>query len=83
MEETRKQAEAAVAEARQHEPKRRALHLYRLPLRMLAKEQAAMDELRKRPDWLSRVEPKIRSYLMGICGKYGISTKNTEGSRAS
>ncbi len=83
MEETRRQAETAVAEARQHEPKRRVLHLYRLPLRMLATEHSAMDELRKRPDWLSRVEPEIRSHLMRICGKCGISTKNTERSRAS
>lgn len=83
MEKARKQAEDAVAAARQHEPKRRALHLYRLPLRMPATEHAAMDKLRKRPDWRSRVEPEIRSCLMGICGKYGISTKKTEGSTAS
>ena len=83
MEKTRKQAEAAVATARQHEPKRRALHLYRLPLRMPATEHAAMDKLRKRPDWRSRVEPEIRSCLIGICGKYGISTKKIEGSTAS
>jgi hypothetical protein len=83
MEKTRKQAEAAEAAARQHEPKRRALHFYRLPLRMPAAEHAAMDKLRKRPDWRSRVEPEIRSHLMGICGKYGISTKKTEGGTAS
>ena len=76
MEKATATAKAKVVAVQQSESKRRARHLYRLPLLMPDAEHAAMDTLRKLPAWPS-VERHIRSFLRRICRKYVANAEKT------
>jgi hypothetical protein len=71
------QAEAEVSAARQLAPKKRARHIYRLPLLMLDAEHGPTDELRKSSHW-PHVERHIIAALREFRHKYGIATEETE-----
>jgi hypothetical protein len=71
----RAQAEVAAASGKS-KTKKRSLHLYRLALRMTDTEHAAMDVLRKLPEW-PRTEERVIGFLKSLCVEFGILKKES------